>query len=375
MTDINPLEQKILDTIKAGGPITFERFMEMALYEPGLGYYMTDKAGIGKSGDFYTSQHVHPIFGSMIGRQIIEIWEYMGKPGDFLTVEPGPGEGFMCLDILSFLKKKDILRSMTYVIVELNPWRQKRQKKLLANYSGSVRWVSSLDDLGKFRGCIISNELLDAFPAHLIQMRDELKEIYVNAEDSRLGELECPPSTDAIFNYISEFSLDLPSGYRTEINLRIKDWLKSVQGNLEDGFIVTIDYGYPSADYYAEERNRGTLLCYHRHQFSEDPYIHIGEQDMTAHVNFSSVKKWGEELGFGTVGFCQQGPYLVALGIDEVIQETLEQNREYLFEIAKIKRLILPGTLGETHKVLIQYKGTGVPALRGFSMKNQKNLL
>ena len=179
MADSNPLTQNILDTIRAGGPITFDRYMETALYEPDLGYYMTAKSGIGKSGDFYTSQHVHPVFGSMIGRQILEIWEYMGKPGDFITVEPGAGEGFMCLDILSFLRKKDILASMTYVIVELNPWRQKRQKKLLENYPGSVRWVSSLDDLGKFRGCIISNELLDAFPVHLIQMRDELKEVYM----------------------------------------------------------------------------------------------------------------------------------------------------------------------------------------------------
>ena len=175
--------------------------------------------------------------------------------------------------------------------------------------------------------------------------------------------------------YLKEFSINLPEGYRTEINLRIKDWLRELNEAMSEGFVLTVDYGYPAPDYYSEERNRGTLLCYYRHQVTEDPYINIGSQDMTAHVNFSSLKKWGEELGLTTLGFCQQGTFLVSLGIDEIIQELYANSNDYLFEVAKIKRLIFPGTLGETHKVMIQYKGKGNPELRGFSMKNRKNRL
>jgi SAM-dependent MidA family methyltransferase len=372
---MNALEQKIIERIKREGPLTFETFMEMALYEPTLGYYATDSVEIGKGGDFYTSQHVHAIFGSMIGKQIKEMWQIMGKPQNFITVEPGAGSGHLCKDILEYLNKESLLDFITYVIIEINPFLQKKQRALLENYSDKVSWASSLRDLGKVRGCIISNELLDSFPVHMIAIEGDLKEIYVTADKNNLNELKGHPKSDALIDYINEFSLELPEGYRTEINLRIKDWLSSVHDILEEGFIFTIDYGYPSWNYYSPERNRGTLLCYHKHQTTENPYINVGEQDMTAHVNFSSLKKWGEEFGFKTLGFCHQGTYLVSLGIDEMIQELLAKQKEYLFEVAKIKKLILPGTMGETHKVIIQYKGKEHPELRGFSIKNQRDKL
>ena len=349
--------------------------MEMSLYEPGLGYYSKDKIEIGKTGDFYTSQHVHSIFGSMIGKQIKEMWELMGKPQNFLAVEPGAGFGYMCKDILDYFNKEGLPKFLTYIIIENNPFTQKKQRDLLFNYSDRVRWVSSIKDLDKIQGCILSNELLDSFPVHLVEMENELKEIYVTTANNNLHELKGHPDTNALDEYISEFSLDLHRGYRTEFNLRIKDWLRSIHDILVEGFILTIDYGHPSWDYYSPERNRGTLLCYHKHQIIENPYMNVGEQDITAHVNFSSVKKWGEEFGFEILGFCQQGTYLVALGIDEMIQELPTSHNEYLLEVAKIKKLILPGTIGETHKILIQYRGEKAPELRGFSIKNHKNKL
>jgi len=182
-------------------------------------------------------------------------------------------------------------------------------------------------------------------------------------------------STEAIADYLNEFSIELAKGYRTEVNLRIKEWLRSIDEVLREGFVLTIDYGYSASDYYSEERNRGTLLCYCKHQMNEDPYQNIGEQDITAHVNFSSVKKWGEYLGLKTLGFCQQGTFLVALGIDEIINELYEHSPDYLFEVAKIKGLILPGTMGESHKVVIQYRGMSFPELRGFSIRNQVDKL
>jgi len=372
---IDPLEQRIIEKIHKEGPIAFETFMEMALYEPGLGYYASESVEIGRAGDFYTSQHLHPAFGALIGKQLEEMWEIMGKPSDFFSVEPGAGAGLMCMDIMHYLEKKEIFHSLTYAIVEINPSVRHTQEKLLEKYQDKITWVSSIKNLGSIKGCVLSNELLDAFPVHLIEMEDELKEIYVVVDNGNFREMKGPPSTAALKDYLDEFSIELPEGYRTEINLRVKDWLAAVSEVLTEGFILTIDYGHPALDYYSEERNRGTLLCYHRHQFSENPYINIGNQDITAHVNFSSVKKWGEQIGFRTLGFCQQGTFLISLGIDEIIQELYNNSSDYLFEVAKIKRLIFPGTLGETHKVMIQFKGRGNPDLRGFSMKNQRDRL
>jgi len=371
---MNPLEQKIIEKIQKEGPITFETFMEMALYEPGLGYYASEKTEIGKSGDFYTSTHLHSAFGAMIGRQIEQMREIMGKPVDFHIIEIGAGAGYMCKDILDYFCSKSF-NPMMYVIVENNPFMKNKQARLLEGHLDRVKWVSSLEELKNLRGCILSNELLDSFPVHLIEMEDELEEIFVMADKNVLIEIKRTPSTHAVLDYMNEFSIVLTEGYRTEINLRIKDWLRSVNEVLSEGFILTIDYGYPAWDYYNEDRNRGALLCYYRHQLVEDPYINIGDQDITAHVNFSSVKKWGEDLGLKTLGFCQQGTFLISLGIDDIIQELYKDSPDYLFEVAKIKRLIFPGTLGETHKVLIQYKGKGFPELKGFSIKNQADKL
>jgi SAM-dependent MidA family methyltransferase len=372
---MNALEQKIIGRINQEGPITFETFMEMALYEPELGYYTSEDTEIGRAGDFFTSQHVHPAFGAMIGRQLEEMWEIMGRPSGFYAVEPGAGAGLMCMDILHFLEKRELFGSFTYVITERNPSVQRKQRQLLKNYSDKIAWISSLNELRDIRGCILSNELLDAFSVHLVEMEDDLKEIYVSAKNEQLYEIKGAPCTRALTDYLKEFSVTLAKGYRTEINLRIKDWLRSVSGILSEGFVLTVDYGYPAWDYYSEDRNRGTLLCYHRHQVNENPFGNVGHQDITAHVNFSSVKKWGEECGLKTLGFCQQGTYLISLGIDQVIQELFVQSKDYLFEVAKIKRLILPGTIGETHKVMIQYKGNSSPVLRGFAMKNQAGKL
>jgi SAM-dependent MidA family methyltransferase len=372
---MNPLEQKIINKIMQEGPVTFETFMEMALYEPGLGYYASADTEIGRAGDFYTSQHLHPAFGAMIGKQLEEMWEIMGKPREFFAVEPGAGAGILCLDILNYLHQREIFHSLIYVIAELNPFLQNRQEKLLEKYSGKVKWVSSLTELSPLKGCILSNELLDAFPVHLVEMEEELKEVCVTIQNSSFYEMKARPHTSELGGYLTEFSINIPKGYRTEINLRVREWIRSAGEILSEGFIFTIDYGFPAWDYYSEDRNRGTLLCYFKHQTTEDPYRNIGEQDITAHVNFSSVKKWGEDLGIRTIGFCRQGTFLISLGIDELIQELYSDSVDYLFEVSKIKRLIFPGTLGETHKVMVQYKGNGSPSLRGFAMKNQKDIL
>lgn len=371
----NALEQKIIQKISDGGPVTFERFMQMALYDPDWGYYASGEARVGRAGDFYTSSHLHPVFGRMLGRQVEEFWEYMGRPEQFEVVEMGPGAGHLCRDMLDYLKDRDLGKSMRYSLIERNPSRIREQEELLDEYREMLSWFPSLDKITGARGCLLSNELLDAFPVHLVIMEDELKEIYVTVEDGRLNEVPGPLSDPAITEYFRDLSVGLEKGCKTEVNLRIRDWLGSVGSAIREGFVLTIDYGYTSREYYSEDRNRGTLMCYRRHQLSEDPLVNAGRQDITAHVNFSSLKRWGEEMGFRTIGFCGQGAYLTSLGIDEEIHRLSEESGDYLFELARIKKLILPQGMGESHMVMVQYKGEGTPTLRGFALRNRTRYL
>ena len=373
---VNPLLQKIAALIRKNGPITFEEFMSMALYDPEFGYYHTESRKIGREGDFYTSAHLHPVFGAIIGRQIKEMWDVMGRPDDFSIVEIGAGAGYVCKDMLESLRHTVFFPSVHYTIVERSPAMKNIQQRLLAEFPDKVKWVCALNECGSLTGCIFSNELLDAFPVHLVRMEDTLKEIYLEFDDENgLMELTGDLSSEEIAYYFREFSIEIGKGYTTEVNLRIKPWLRDINEVLEKGFILTIDYGYPAWDYYSEDRNRGTILCYHKHQLNETPYVHIGEQDITAHVNYSSVKKWGEEIGIKTAGYCGQGAFMVSLGIDEDMKKIAESSHDFQFEIARIKKLILPQGMGESHKVMVQYKGVKPPKLRGFSIRNQIKIL
>lgn len=374
------LRDIIIERIRREGPITFRDFMDMALYYPNLGYYNSERFPVGKDGDFYTSSHLHPVFGAVIANVLIEMWLIMGGPEDFSVVEIGCGGGYLCKDILDYLHQKDdnkaFLKSLRYVIVEFNESTYKIQRKLLKGYMDKISWIKGINELnGGIVGCILTNELLDSFPVHLVDMGDELREIYVNVDNDKFIEQKQDISSINLIKYLQEFKIELPAGYRTEINLLIKDWLRDVSSILERGFILTIDYGYTSDEYYKDERTRGTLLCYYKHLVNEDPYQHIGEQDITAHVNFSSLHKWGDELGLKTIGYCPQGIFLIASGLDEIIMELYSNSPRYQLIIQGIKGLILPKGMGETHKVMIQYKGEGNPELKGFSISNQtKNL-
>lgn len=388
---MNQLEQQIAEIIQKEGPITFEKFMEMALYYPEMGYYSSPERLIGRAGDFFTSPHQHPIFGAMAAKQLIEMWEIMGRPSEFRAVEVGAGAGYLSKDIFDYLcrpcgdpeladKKKVFLASLRYSIIEPFFHFRNKQSDILKEHTEArnITWASSLKEAGEIRGCIFSNELLDAFPVHVIEMEDDIeigpKEICVGFDGNEFIE-EKIDASDEITDYIRQFDIDLLPCYRTEVNLRIRYWLDEAAAALAEGFILTIDYGYTSREYYSEERSKGTLLCYHKHQFNENFFQHVGKQDITAHVNFSSVKIWGEERGLKTLGYCPQGTFLAASGIDEIITELYAGSQDYMSEVSKIKTLILPQGMGETHSFMVQYKGKGMPPLRGFSMRNQVSTL
>jgi len=388
---MNPLEKKIIDRIRRDGPMTFETFMEMALYDPDHGFYASDRPRIGREGDFYTSSHLHPVFGAIAAKQMMEMWTVMDKPESFTILEMGAGEGYLCNDILSWLQRPENVSHMSgseeqnarhdfydhvrYVIVEQNPRQMQRQKEHLDGHFGKVSWVVDVRDAGSITGCIFSNELLDAFPVHRVRMEETLKEIFINHDGNTFREQSFPLSTEELAQYFADAGLTLAPGHATEVNLRMKNWLSAIDTVLYTGFVFTIDYGHPAEEYYCEDRSRGTLMCYHRHQLSEDIFEHIGEQDITAHVDFSCLKRWGAEMGFQPVGYCSQGTFLLANGIDREIARLAETSPDYLFELARIKKLFMPQGLGESHKVMIQYKGSEVPKLKGFSIRNQLRIL
>lgn len=369
------LKEIIADQIKKAGAISFRDFMEMALYYPGYGYYTSAHTKIGRIGDFYTSAHVHPVFGALIGKQIAEMWEAMGKPGSFYIVEIGAGTGYVAHDMLAYLEGTDFFEAIHYVIIEINIHLIKEQQQLLHRYQNKIQWVLSPAEITPVTGCLFSNELLDAFPVHLIYTNGgKISEIYVTIKNDDFCE-EYEECSAEILSYLDEFSIFLPSEYRTEVNLDIRKWLSDVTPIIDKGFIFTIDYGYPAAEYYSPRRKAGTIMCYYRHQLNDNPYQHIGHQDITAHVNFSSLKKWGEEYGFECVGFANQGTFLVSLRIDEVLQEKYAANNIKRNSVNAVSKLISPEGLGESHKILIQYKGKLNQILSGYSLRNKRNIL
>lgn len=368
---MTPCALKIAERIQREGPITFEQFMEQALYDPQEGYYMSGSRRIGREGDFFTSAHLHPVFGRLIGRQVEEMWEAIGRPDIFTLVEMGAGEGLVCADMLGYLDSTAMAGHLRYVIVERNPVVRSRQQALLGAGDERLSWVSSPEELRSFTGCFFTNELIDAFPVHLIQNQQGIREISVGWNGELFYETPGPPASSELEEYFRLFAPALSDGYRTEANLRVLPWLRQVAGLLDEGFLLSIDYGYSAEEYYDEERNRGTLMCYYRHGLSEDPFEHIGEQDITAHVNFSSLRRWGADCGLAGVGYCSQGSFLISAGIDREIEELARSSKDYLFELSRVKRLFMPQGLGESHKVLVQYKGDRDISLRGFSLRNQ----
>ena len=367
MTDKNRLEEIITGRLKTEGKLTFAAFMEACLYEPGLGYYTSPGRKVGAEGDFYTSISVHASFGRVIAREIAQMWRCMGSPAEFTLVECGAGNGRLACDIMDYLAEREsrMFDGVRLVLVEREPTLQSAQAEMLAAHNQHLGWLAPEEFYSgrfTFSGCLYSNELIDALPVHRVVMTsDGLKEIYVTLKNGELTEEAGELSTPAIKEYLQRVEVELHPGKQAEINLCALDWFASASRALKQGFILTIDYGFPAAELFAPHRNRGTLLCYHRHQTEENPYIRLGEQDITSHVDFTALIKCGEELGLRTDWFGEQYRFLLASGLVEEIEEIerseISEQEKLRLRLA-LKKLIMPeGGMGDTFRLLIQSKG------------------
>jgi SAM-dependent MidA family methyltransferase len=316
------------------GPIPFSEYMDEVLRH----YYSAERDFIGIEGDFFTSADLDPIFGRLLAKQF-ERWaaefEY------FTIVELGAGKGLLARDILR-------RRVFPYMILERSPAMRRRQQQLLKDYD--VTWLDELPQ--GVSGCIFSNEFFDALPVHRIVRRGgRLKEIYVTGNfEEILGDVQEP------------IDAPLEEGQTAEINLEARRWIRHIGASLDRGYHLAIDYGYLRDEFFA--RPHGTLMCYWRHQAVENPYVRIGEQDITAHVNFSDLIEEGKAASLHTLQFTNQMQYLVSLGIlDDMEALAAAGDAASMQRLLKIKQLILPGSMGDRFKVLVQKKRAAkVPA-------------
>jgi SAM-dependent MidA family methyltransferase len=360
------LKAEIVNSIAKKGKITFADYVNLALYHPKYGYYTSEKEKIGKKGDYYTSSDVHPVFGELIAGQLEQMWKILGK-GKFTVVEMGAGKGWLCYDIISFIKDRfpEFFEKIDYKIVEISKNLVVKQSSILQGFEDRISWESFSSDGFSFKpinGCFLSNEFVDSLPVHQVTVRNGcLQEIYVTTRNGEFLEITDELSDPVLKDYFEELSINLKEGQRAEVNLKALDWIRNISHYLKKGFIITIDYGYLAKDLYSEDRYKGTLMCYYKHTTSENPFVRVGNQDITSHVNFSSLMLAGSEAGLKTTGFTKQSHFLIALGILDKMKESYGD----IGSILKMKTLLLPGGMGDIFKILIQHKGINNPKLIG----------
>ena len=369
------LRNFILAQIRESGPVTFARFMEWCLYHPDDGYYHSEGTKTGKGGDYYTAPCVHPFFGRLVARQLMQMSELLGTER-FTVVEMGAGRGFLCRDILDWASRSApaFYRRLDYRLFDVSRRRVEEQRETLAPYEreGKVSW----EDAGELEkgeqmieGCFLSNELVDAFPVHRVVFQDgKLREIYVGEQDGGFVEVLGDLSSPEIGEYFTDDAVVLKEGQEAEVNLHGRQWIRAVGRRLRRGFVLTIDYGCLAGELYAPWRRSGTMMCYYQHRSSENPYERVGEQDMTAHVNFSALIRAGEKAGLLFTGLVPLYRFLIGLGLLGEMEEAAKGMSEIegLKMRLSLKHLIEPSVgMGEIFKVLIQHKGVEKPQLDG----------
>lgn len=343
----------------AGGWISFARYMELALYAPGLGYYAGGAAKFGAAGDFITAPEMTPLFGRTLARSALAVLNETG--GDIL--ELGAGSGRLALDLLRELERRQALPAY-YRILEVSPDLQARQRALFAAEAPHLLehlvWLDRLP--ARFSGLILANEVLDAMPVHLVRWLDgEIFERGVIVQGGEFVWQDQPLSAGPLWQAASE--IEPGPDYLSEINLAAPAWINSLAHSLERGAILCLDYGFPRAEYYHPQRDSGTLRVHYRHHSLDDPFYLPGLCDLTAHVDFSAVARAGSEAGLELLGYTSQANYLLNAGLLDFMAEMEPMTSDYLRTAAAVQKLLQPSEMGELFKVIAFGRGMdgGVP--------------
>ena len=346
--------RRLRDEIAANqGWIAFARYMELALYEPGLGYYAGGAQKFGREGDFVTAPELGSLFGRTLARQLKEL--------DYPILEFGAGSGALAETLLS-------QHAFDYRILEISPQLRARQQ---ARLGSGVQWLASLP--GRIRGVVIANEVVDAMPVHAVAWRPEgVMERGVALWDNKLVWQEKPAGGEVL---AEARKIQVAAPYESEIGFVAQAWMREIAARLDEGVIFVFDYGFPRREYYHPQRSTGTLMCHYRHRAHADVFAHPGEEDITAHVDFTALAGAAVDAGLQVLGYVTQAQFLVNCGITEVLGEANVENAlHYAPLAAEAQKLLSPTEMGELFKVLAV--GRGVKSrLRGFANGDRSHTL
>jgi len=367
------LSELIREAIRSDGPIPFSRYMEMALYQPGLGYYSAGLHKLGREGDFVTSPELGSLFAGCLARQIAQVAQHLGA---YDVVEIGAGTGRLAADILQSLPA-DLLPER-YVILDRSADLRQVQRAHFANLPASlssrIEWLDR-PPAAPWRGVLLANEVLDALAV-------ERFEITPRGVDQLCVD-ECPEgftwalrhAPAELASRVEALGLDVASGFRSEINIHTAAWLESLTSAMEQGLALFIDYGYPRREYYLPERRDGTLMCHYRHRAHDDVFFWPGLQDITAWVDFTALAEAGGECGLELEGFCNQAMFLLGCGLEQVLASQVADSDDAGLALnAQARQLTLPGMMGERFQVM----GLGRRmdfSLAGFSLQDLSHRL
>ncbi len=354
---MNELSQQIAERI-ANTPeqkISFREFMRHALYTPNLGYYCQNRLPIGESGDFVTAPEISALFSQCLARQALEIFKHIP---DSSILELGAGLGSLACDVLLYLEKENSL-PVQYFILDLSGSLQCAQKERIQQYCphllSKVVWLSTWPE--NFSGLVIANEVLDAMPVDILRFKQEDCQLAFITHSAKGFDWRYDPIEDPDLQKMAEDIREslpqdaLEQEYITEINPTLSPWFKGLSEHLVQAVVLIIDYGFLETEYYHPDRSMGTLMCHYQQQAHADPLIHIGQQDLTAHVDFSAVIKAATQAEFNVLGYTTQASFLLALGLLDLAGENLSLIDHYALA-QQIKYLTLPSEMGELFKVL-----------------------
>ncbi len=363
------------DILAHGGRISFARYMELALYTPGLGYYMGGSRKIGVGGDFITAPEISSMFSEALSNQIRQVLAELAVGGNACVLEVGAGSGRMAADILISLEQHNAL-PVRYEILELSAELKQRQLETLQTLAPHllhrVVWIEQLPEQG-FSGVIVANELLDAMPVHKFVFKEKtLHECYVGWGENGLkwlvGDLSVPEIESRLTPFQSEFIED----YTSEVNLAASAWVNTIGGLLEQGMILLVDYGYPRHEYYHPQRTTGTSMCHYQHRAHNEPFFYPGLQDLTAHIDFTAIAESALDAGLTVSGYTTQAHFLIDCGLGAIAEKRFSHDiKQQLSTSQQIKKLTLPGEMGDIVKVMALTRKCP-KALMGFQSQDMR---